>query len=120
MTNSKEYLFTFNENDFMKALSGDIFMFYIKSILQKTDFEQIQDYFEMKGKEDFGCCGSNQHFPHSAEHGTAVLSDHSHWYRLLGTAHYTCFMSSSLNFGWKNGARFYKSNLYGDWHDIKG
>lgn len=40
--NNKEYLFTFNENDLIKALLGDIFMFYIKSVLQKNDFEQIK------------------------------------------------------------------------------
>lgn len=39
--NQEGYLFTFHEDDLMKALLGDIFMFYGKSILQSHDFEQI-------------------------------------------------------------------------------
>lgn len=39
--NHKGYLLTFHEDDLMKALLGDIFMFYVKSVLQNHDFEQI-------------------------------------------------------------------------------
>lgn len=37
----KEYKFYFNEADLFKGLLGDVFLFYIRSILQKNDFEQV-------------------------------------------------------------------------------
>lgn len=39
--NSDEYVFDFNEKDLIKAILGDIFLFYIKDILQKNDFDHI-------------------------------------------------------------------------------
>lgn len=38
---NKEYKFYFNESDLFKGLLGDILLFYIRSILQKNDFEQM-------------------------------------------------------------------------------
>lgn len=39
---TKEYLFYLNEEALLKALLGDIFLFYIRSILQKEDFSVIE------------------------------------------------------------------------------
>lgn len=37
----KGYKFYFNESDLLKGLLGDILLFYIRSILQKNDFDQV-------------------------------------------------------------------------------
>lgn len=43
----KEYKFYFNESDLLKGLLGDILLFYIRSILQKNDFEQVTTNIEI-------------------------------------------------------------------------
>jgi len=41
-TGTKEYLFYLNEEALLKALLGDIFLFYIRSILQREDFSVVE------------------------------------------------------------------------------
>lgn len=44
---AKEYIIDIDEEILFKALLGDVFLFYIKSIVQKNDFEIIRDNVEI-------------------------------------------------------------------------
>lgn len=44
---ANEYIIDIDEEKLFKALLGDIFLFYIKSIVQKNDFEIIRDNVEI-------------------------------------------------------------------------
>ena len=44
---ANEYIIDIDEEKLFKALLGDIFLFYIKSIVQKNDFEIIKDNVEI-------------------------------------------------------------------------
>lgn len=43
---NKKYKFYFNQSDLFKGLLGDIYLFFIRSILQKNDFEKIEENLE--------------------------------------------------------------------------